>query len=426
MLVRTGRSETTVNAVWKLLLRLTIIGLVLYACFRLRNIITTLFIGAIIAYVLDPVVEWMTRRNGFVHFHNALATGMTNIKAAYCRLVFRREITTPCRARVHRHVLRVYATLYTFILAVLFVWQGVKLAVQPFVGEFQQVMLVDPVTKKTKLQAYYEDALARYDKVAPDWAKSDKIMSKLQKSNLAESLQQKMGEFGQRVLESLKNVVEIVLLPVLAFYFLIDGRKLKHEFVSLLPRSHIPETLRMLCEFNRIMRAFVAGQFILCLLAGVLVGVGLALLKVPYALTLGLLAGVTRAIPIIGPIIGGIPIILLTLVTKGMPTALAVLGFFTFLHFAESKFIMPMLLGDRMELHPVIIIVVLLIGGELGGLLIGGSLGALLGMFFAAPIASLVRVMLRRYWLRLRRHGRVSQEPLPALATVGSNGADGP
>jgi predicted PurR-regulated permease PerM len=78
-----------------------------------------------------------------------------------------------------------------------------------------------------------------------------------------------------------------------------------------------------------------------------------------------------------------------------------VLFFFSFLHFAESKFIMPWLIGDRVELHPVIIIVVLLVGGEVGGLFIGGQIGALLGMFFAAPVASIVRVLIRRYWLRV-------------------------
>src|SRR5207237_5555732 len=147
-----------------------------------------------------------------------------------------------------------------------------------------------------------------------------------------------------------------------------------------------------------------SGQFILCLLAGLVVGVGLACLHVKYPMILGVLAGITRAIPIIGPILGGIPIILLTVVTKGVPVALAVLAFFTLLHFAESKFIMPLLIGDRMELHPVIIIVVLIVGGELGGILIGGQLGALLGMFFAAPLASIARVIIRRYWLRLCGH----------------------
>jgi predicted PurR-regulated permease PerM len=186
-------------------------------------------------------------------------------------------------------------------------------------------------------------------------------------------------------------VVEIVLFPVLAFYFALDSRKIKHEFVGVLPRNRRRAVMRVINDFNGIMYSFVVGQAILCAIAGVVVGTGLAALHVKYPLTLGLLAGITRAIPIIGPIVGGIPIIGLVLATKGIGVALMVLGFFTCLHFAESKFLMPYLIGDRMNLHPVVIIIVLLIGEEFGGLL---------GMFFAAPVAALIRVLVRRYWLR--------------------------
>jgi len=152
------------------------------------------------------------------------------------------------------------------------------------------------------------------------------------------------------------------------------------------------------------MYSFVVGQAILCAIAGVVVGLGLWMLNVKYPLTLGLLAGLTRAIPIIGPIIGGIPIIGLALVTRGLAVSLAVLAFFTILHFVESKFVMPYLIGDRMKLHPVVIIVVLLIGQEFGGLL---------GMFFAAPFAALLRVIIRRYWLDCR-----SRSPAATLQKI--------
>ncbi len=406
-----GRSENTVNAVWRLLVRLTLIGTILYACYRLRTIFTTLFVAAIIAYVLDPVVEWMTRRPGFVRFHTHLTAGTAGLIQSYRRL-FRGKYapSAACRVRVRRHVLRVYATFYVFLLSVLVLWQGARLVITPFVEEFQlatspgaQMQIVD------NTKAF----LKNYDKNVPEWARSDKIGEMLRKTDYSKTLSGIAAQVGAQVLEAAKNIVEVVLLPVLAFYFIIDGRKLKREFIALLPRSQVRETVRSIAEFNRIMRAFVAGQVILCVLAGVIVGVGLGLLNVKYPVIMGVLAGITRAIPIIGPILGGIPIILLTLVTKGFGTALAVLAFFTLLHFVESKFIMPLLIGDRMELHPVVIIVVLLVGGEFGGLLIGGQIGALLGMFFAAPIASLVRVMVRRYWLHVRPPSRFKQDPPP-------------
>jgi predicted PurR-regulated permease PerM len=131
-------------------------------------------------------------------------------------------------------------------------------------------------------------------------------------------------------------------------------------------------------------------------------------------LTLGVLAGITRAIPIIGPIVGGIPIVLLSL-KSGTGVALAVLSFFTILHLVESKFIMPLIIGDKMELHPVVIIIVLLVGGEVGGTLIGAPFGSLLGMFFAAPVAALIKVMIRRYWLARPNVAGAPKRPTKAL-----------
>ncbi len=308
---------------------------------------------------------------------------------------------------IRRHTVRLYAALYAIAIAAFIMWEGTQFVVRPFVSEFKSATAVDAVTKKSRLQVAWERGLTKYDNnpSVPDAFKSDKLLSQLRSAETVNRFKQAAGttvpEGLKRLAEGLMSIVEIVLLPVLAFYFLVDGRKLKHEFIALVPRRQLTETMRMANEFNRIMRAFISSQFLLCVIAGVVVGTGLALLHVDFPITLGVLAGVTRAIPIIGPIVGGIPIVLLTLADKGPAVALAVLGFFTFLHFAESKFIMPILIGDRMALHPVIIIVVLLVGGEAGGLIIGGPLGSLLGLFFAAPVAALVKVMIRRYWLRL-------------------------
>lgn len=391
-----NRSEGLVNGVWRLLWRLALVAAAIYACYRLRNIFTTLLIAAIIAYVLDPLVEWLVGNALFVRIHTAFANLVGGIRAVLIRQPAAR-IKTP-----KKHTLRAYATLYVFFLTVLVVWQGARLVITPFVDEFKSVTAKDPLSGKSQLQFLTERALRRYDRAVPEAMKSDKVLGNIKMSSLGERLVEPGQEVLRRVAESLKSIVEIVLLPVLAFYFLIDGRKLKHEFVALVRKPYLRDTLFLLREFNRIMRDFVYGQFILCVLAGAVVWLGLAALGVKYPITMGVLAGITRAIPIIGPIIGGIPIILLTWVTKDTPTALGVLGFFTLLHLVESKFIMPMLIGDRMELHPIIIILVLLIGGEAGGILIGGQLGALLGMFFAAPVASLLRIIIRRYWLRLR------------------------
>jgi len=295
--------------------------------------------------------------------------------------------------------MRLCAATYVFILAIVLLWQGGRLVISPFAAEFRKMTSKEG---REEIVRKKDDFVRWYDRTVPEWMQSDKIKAQIENVDLSEPMNKAIAEIGKGLVESVKGIVEIVLIPVLAFYVLIDGRRLKHEFAGLLPRSKRRDTVRTLNEFNRIMRAYISGQFILCLLAGVIVGIWLLLLKMHYPFMLAVFAGLTRAIPVVGPIFGAIPILLLVLAEgMGWPTAIAFVIFFSILHLVETKFIMPLLIGDRINLHPVIIIVVLLIGGEAGSLLLGNQLGALLGMFFAAPIAALIRVLIRRYWLRI-------------------------
>ena len=384
---RLGRGENTVNAVWRMLVRVALIALGCFAIYHLRTIIITLLVGAILAYVFEPMVDWLTRAPAFVRLHS-LPLRLRNSGPVF----------TP---RPSRHTLRLAATIYVFCAALIVTGVGLDLIIKPFQHEIKSFIKHKP------------EYIAQYNKVVPLKTRQ-MIQDTLDDDDFKQKVRDTVTPYAIKGVSALGGIVEILLLPVLAFYFILDGAALKKEFVALVPRRYFRDTIRIINEFNSIMNAFVLGQFILCVLAGILVGGVLAALGVKFAFVLGIIAGLTRAIPIVGPLVGGVPIIALTYFDGGLNKALAVLGFFTLLHFAESKFIMPKLLGDRLELHPVVIIIVLLVGGEFGGLLLGGSMGALLGMFFAAPIAALLRVIIRRYRLNLNtRPPRKS--PAPAL-----------
>ncbi len=391
--MQTGQAEETMNAAWRFLLRIVVVVVVIYAFIHLRAVINTLLFGAILGYTFEPIVNGLLRREWFQNAHHSLARLCFSIVGAplqNVRYFKSRGLYQDPNPKVHRHSLKMLATLYVLVIGCVLAYYMGRAVVTPFTMQIKQI--VDGREQYRKM----------YEKNVPE-----SVREKIEETIQAPEFQDRVKEAALHGAGGLKYVVEIVLLPVLAFYFILDGRKLKREFIGLVPKRHFRETGRMLYEFNQIMRSYVLGQFILCTLAGVLVGLGLALIGVRYVFVLAILAGITRAIPIVGPIIGGIPIILLTYVDDpktGLIKALWVLGFFTFMHFAESKFIMPMLIGERMELHPVIIIVVLLIGGEVGTILLGSVIGTLLGMFFAPPVTAILRVMIRRYALKLPRY----------------------
>lgn len=181
-------------------------------------------------------------------------------------------------------------------------------------------------------------------------------------------------------------LIELILVPVLVFYFLADGPSLRNELKIVCPPAWRARSARLFDDFDRVLDSYIRGQVLMCLIAWALVTLGLLALGVPHAFTLGLLAGITRAVPIIGPLLGAIPIALVCLLaTQSLHITGIVLVGFTLMHFLESKVLLPKVIGHEVDLHPVSVIIALLLGMEFFGFI---------GVFLAVPVAALVKVLL--------------------------------
>lgn len=370
-------AEAWFGQFWKLLVRLAVLAFAGYFIWRVRTILTDVLVASILAFALVGPVNWL------------------------CRFRIPR-----IAARTHR----LAAALLVFFALGYVVFVSAALMLSPFVDQIHGLVSSLPLYQR-KIALYVGEIQAQYNSLPPD------IKSLLRRPDGG-------GAAGglspvpwlQSVLlatvSGLARIVDMILIPVLAFYFVLDGRALRNEFLAVLPRRRVRETLALMRETSSIMRTYIIAQLWLCVIAGGVVYVGLSLIHMPYALILGLLAGVTRAIPIIGPILGGIPIVLLAAVLPpehggGIALALKVLVFFSALHLFESKLLMPKFIGHRIHLHAAIVIIVLLIGAEFFGLL---------GMFLAAPLAAIGRVLIAHYIIRPRRLAdRASALALPLL-----------
>ncbi len=357
----TARSaEAWFGQFWKLLVRLAVLAFAAYFVWRVRTILTDILVASILAFALIGPVNWLCR--------------------------FR---IPKIGARTHRLV----AALLVFFALGYIVFAGAALMVSPFVDQVHGLASNLPLYQR-KIVGYAAELQAQYNSLPPD------VKALLRRPD--------GGGFSPvpwlqslllATVQGLARIVDLILIPVLAFYFVLDGRALRNEFLALLLRRRVRETLTLMRESSGIMRTYIIAQLWLCVIAGVVVYLGLSLIHMPYALILGLLAGFTRAIPIIGPILGGIPIVLLAAVLPpehggGLALALKVLVFFSALHLFESKLLMPKFIGRRINLHAAVVIIVLLIGAEFFGLL---------GMFLAAPLAAIGRILIAHYVLRPRR-----------------------
>ena len=184
-------------------------------------------------------------------------------------------------------------------------------------------------------------------------------------------------------------IVELLLIPVLAFYFLADGPAIRSEAKLLFPLSWRSRIARMADHFDFVLDGYVRGQAWMCVIAWALVTITLWILKVPHAFTLGMIAGITRAVPVVGPLLGAIPLLVVTFFyTRSAETTLILGIAFTLMHFLESKVLLPKIVGHHVDLHPVSVIVSLLIGLEFFGFI---------GVFLAVPIAAVLKIVLVEY-----------------------------
>jgi predicted PurR-regulated permease PerM len=184
------------------------------------------------------------------------------------------------------------------------------------------------------------------------------------------------------------------------FYFLCDGPALRTEARLLVPEEWRPRLSRMTAHLDRVFDGYIRGQMLMCLIAWIIVTLMLLALGVKYAFTLGIIAGLTRAVPVIGPLLGAIPLAVVCFVTtRSVPTTALLLLGFTLMHFLESKVLLPQIIGHEVDLHPVTVILALLIGMEFFGIM---------GVFLAVPIAAVLKIALAE-WHEGRRLGRLAE-----------------
>jgi predicted PurR-regulated permease PerM len=234
--------------------------------------------------------------------------------------------------------------------------------------------------------------------------------------NLVSQFQTIAADFAGQALRFAASLAafmtSVILVPLLAFYILLDLDRLRETVVDLFPQRHRERTLAVLADVDTVIGGFVRGQLIVGAIVGGLVTILLLIFRIKYALLIGVFAGVADLVPYVGAFAGAIPAVLLELFNAGPVWALILIGAFALLYELEGHFIAPAIVGQRVGLTPLMVIVAILIGAELGG--IGG-------MFLSVPIAGIIRVLLRRF---MRPQVVVPPQPLAPVVEAVQTTAD--
>jgi len=209
------------------------------------------------------------------------------------------------------------------------------------------------------------------------------------KLNLHAPVQQWTAGLGTQAVDIsmlvVSSLIGMLTVFVLTVYLLVEGPRVASSVLALLPRKERLPVRRMVGEIGIQVGAYMRGQMITSLLAGAFAFILLSALNVPEPLALAFLMIVADVIPLVGPLIGTVPAVLMAL-SAGVPTAITVLVAYLTYQQLEGNFIVPRVYGGALKLSPFVVLVAFLVGGKLLGML---------GVLLALPVAAAIPIIAR-------------------------------
>lgn len=348
-------------ALMRLILFFGALALVLVVLIVFDEIFGPLLVGLGIAYLFDPAVSWFERKG---------------------------------RSRVFG-VIAIAAILLVVVVA-FFSY------VVPSIGEQVQRLTDNFPAYKERIKTQFLPWLAELrDRFPEQYALAeDRLKQSVTENlpNLAGVAGKVVGNVASSAVRAILFILNLIFVPVFAFYLLVDLPKIKSGGRELIPIPYRKAVLDRLAEVDRAVAAFMRGQLTIALILGAINAAGLALLGVPMGIVLGLVAGLANMVPYMALVVGLVPAVVLCWAEyQELWRVLAVVGVFSGAQMLEGMVLSPRILGKSVDLHPVWILLAVIAGGSLFGFI---------GMLLAVPTAAAIQVF-ARHWLTLYRESRV-------------------
>lgn len=331
---------------------------------RFQELVGPLLFAGILAYILNPVVRWLTERT-------RLSWGMAVILVYLVIVILLLAILTAAGIAIEQQIIGLSHSLSELTT-------NLPAQVEAFLQQpinFFGLFTLD--LSNTELKPIYDQIV---DAIRPALSQMGNVVG-----SLASQTASVMGW--------------LLFILIISFYLLHDLKHVTPSLEKLVPHGYRYDARRLAAELGPVWNAFLRGQIILSIVMGIIVGVTMALLGVRYAFVLGLLSGLVEFVPIVGPLIAGTVAVLIALFQPGnwfnLPPvyfALLVLGVSILLQQVENNLLVPRILGDSLKLHPILIMV---------GAIIGASLAGIVGLLLSAPTIATLRLFGRYVYRKL-------------------------
>ncbi|MGI4850745.1 MAG: AI-2E family transporter [Janthinobacterium lividum] len=346
------------NWIW-----IAIIAIIFLSFYTIQGILLPFIAGIIVAYLLNPLVEYLKRY------------------------------------RIPRSVSAPLLILLTFFLIISFF-----LVTIPF--------LQDQIVALTRHFPNYGEKI--YYALKPLLDASGHLINIQDVDQLKEKAGTYVGDVFQWSLTALGKVLgntlalanlisSLILTPVVAFYLLRDWPAFTRGLTKLLPRDQTHTIIMQMQEIDRTLGSYLKGQCLVCLCLATVYSIGLNLTGLNYAWTIGIATGILAFVPYVGFLIGMVSAIGVAMAQFGEWSSIGSVALVFLVGLSiESYVLTPKLIGDRIGLHPLWIIFSLLVGG-----LLFGFAGMFLAMPVAATIGVLIRFGMKKYFQSAFYHGHL-------------------
>lgn len=351
-------------ALLRLLLFSGVLIAVLLILIFLRRVFLPLILGFAVAYLFHPMVTWFEKRG------RSRLTGVL-----------------------------VLALLLVLLLTGFFLYLVPQIGDQFHLLAERYTEYKERITDQIQpLLTWVEELLAKYPEQV------EKAREQLQGSlkNVIPRVAAKVGNWLAQGFSGLLTgflfLLNLIFVPVFAFYLLVDFPHIQHGAKELIPKPYRQVVLERLGEVDDVLSSFVRGQLTIALVLGVLNAAGLMILQVPLGLVIGLVAGLANMIPYMSIVVGLIPAALLGWVEhQSLWILVGVAAVFAATQMLEGMVLSPRILGKSVNLHPVWVLLAIIVGGSLFGFF---------GMLIAVPTAAVIQVFVR-HWLKTYRTSAV-------------------
>ena len=368
----TGVSEDGLDIRWQWLILIGIVGFVFWL---LAPVLMPFVVAALLAYLGDPLVDRLEKR-----MSRALAVTL------------------------------VFVVMIVVVIAILLVLVPfIERQISNFLAQLPNWIAWFQTTAAPWLEAHFG--------ISTDVLDTQQLIGALQANwkeagGFATTVLAKVSKSGLTIVGWMLN---IVLIPVVAFYLLRDWDIMVERIHALVPRSIEPVVARLARESDDVLGAFLRGQLSVMIVLGIFYGVGLWLVGISVGPLIGMIAGLISFVPYLGAITGVIMAVIAALVQYQDFTHVAlVLVVFGIGQTLEGYVLVPRLVGEKIGLHPVAVIFAVLAGGELFGFL---------GVLLALPVASVLMVLLRYAHERYAASQLYGASDEPAIVVVGAESA---